>query len=324
MPHTSPRALVAMATAMTLVIILISGTTMAAAAPTERHRWERLQTDLDAVVDDAADAGITLSVAVTDLSGRYCRASLEAGGGERVKAASVIKLGLLAALMDRVDRGRLDLATSVHIPAGSSNIVGGSGTLRDRDFPLDITVDELMRLMVQVSDNTATNVLIDVAGGFDVVNAFMAGHGYETLWLGRKMIHPASPPLRENYITAGEVTELVVELWEGTLVSRTSSDRILDLMRGQLVNTKYGAVIPREHLANKTGELADVSHDSGVITLPGRELALTTTTSHTGLPQTQVNQYVQATAHIAYNFSQEALPGDQGKRPDISHCRFRS
>ena len=38
-------------------------------------------------------------------------------------------------------------------------------------------------------------------------------------------------------------------------------------MRGQRVDTKYGAVVPRRHLANKTGELADVSHDCGFITL---------------------------------------------------------
>ena len=225
--------------------------------------------------------------------------------------------------MDKVDRGEIDLGTSVHIPAGSSNIVGGSGTLRNRQFPLDITVDELMRLMVQVSDNTATNVLIDLAGGFDVVNAFMAAHGYESLWLGRKMIHPASPPLQENYITSSEITELIVELWNGTLVSRSSSDHILDLMRGQLVNTKYGAVIPRAHLANKTGELADVSHDSGVITLHGREMALTTTTAYTGLAQTEVNKYVQRTASIVYKFTQASLPGDKGDRPDVSHCRGR-
>jgi beta-lactamase class A len=320
MPHSLTRTIIAAAAAGTF---LVAGTTAATAAPPEERRWQELQTELDAVVDDAADAGIILSVAVTDLSGRYCGASLEAGGDERVKAASVIKLALLATLMDKVDRGGLDLGTFVHIPAGSSNIVGGSGTLRNREFPLDISVDELMRLMVQVSDNTATNVLIDVAGGFDVVNTFMAGHGYKSLWLGRKMIHPASPPLRENYITASEITELIVELWHGTLVSRKSSDYILDLMRGQLVNTKYGAVIPREHLANKTGELADVSHDSGVITLPGRELALTTTTSYTALPQTQVNRYVQETARISYEFSQTPIPGDQGKRADISHCHGR-
>ncbi|WP_395104025.1 serine hydrolase [Actinomadura sp. SCN-SB] len=306
------------ALAGTLVISLAAP---AAADPPQERAWRQLRTDLQAVVADAADTGITLSVAATDLSGRYCGASLEAGGDERVKAASVIKLGLLVTLMDKVDRGLLDLDTSVHIPAGSSNIVGGSGTLRDREFPLDITVDELMRLMVQVSDNTATNVLIDVAGGFGVVNSFLAAAGYESLWLGRKMIHPAAPPLQENYITASEVTELITELWKGTLVSRSSSDYILDLMRGQLVNTKYGAVIPREHLANKTGELADVSHDSGVITLPGREIALTTTTAYSGLPQTEVNQYVQETARIAYRFAQSALPGDKGKRPANSYCR---
>ncbi len=90
-------------------------------------------------------------------------------------------------------------------------------------------------------------------------------------------------------------------------------------MRGQ-VNTKYGAGIPREHLANKTGELADVSHDSGVITLPGREIALSTTTASTGLPRSQADAYVQQSATIAYQFAQQSLPVDRGKRPPGSYC----
>lgn len=306
--------------ATTAGLVLVSTSPTAFARPPQERQWDQLEASLDAVVTDAAAHGVTLSVAVTDLSGRYCHDSLVAGGDERVKGASIIKLALLATLMDRVDRGLLDLDTVVTIPAGSSNIVGGSGTLRTRAFPLDISIDELMRLMVQVSDNTATNVLIDVAGGFDGVNEYVADLGLDTLWLGRKMIHPASPPLQENYITASEITELIVLLWNEDILSRESSDYIIDLMRGQLVNTKYGAVIPREHLANKTGELADVSHDSGVITLPGRELALTTTTVFSGLPRSQADAYVQQTATIAYQFAQQSLPGDKGKRPDASYC----
>jgi beta-lactamase class A len=300
-------------------VVLVS-TSPASARPPQERQFDQLEASLEAVVADAAAHGVTLSVAVTDLSGRYCHDSLVAGGDERVKAASIIKLALLATLMDRVDRGLLDLGTVVTIPAGSSNIVGGSGTLQSRSFPLDISIDELMHLMVQVSDNTATNVLIDVAGGFGAVNAYIASIGLDSLWLGRKMIHPASPPLQENYITASDNTELIVRLWNGEILSRGSSDYIIDLMRGQLVNTKYGAVIPRQYLANKTGELADVSHDSGVITLPGREVALTTTTAFAGLPRSQADVYVQRTATIAYEFAQQSLPGDRGKRPTGSYC----
>jgi beta-lactamase class A len=108
------------------------------------------------------------------------------------------------------------------------------------------------------------------------------------------------------------------------VLSRKSSDHIISLMKGQLVNTKYGAVIPREHLANKTGELADVSHDSGYITLPGREVALTTTTAFTGIPRSEADKFVQQTATIVYEFTKRELPGDRGKRPAHSYTTGKS
>jgi beta-lactamase class A len=270
-------------------------------------------------MNEAAAAGVTLSVTVKDLSGAYGGALAQVGADHPVKAASIIKLGILAKLMHDVDTDLLSLDTPVTIPAGDSNIVGGSGTLRLRAFPLDITIRELMTLMVQVSDNTATNVLIDVAGGFGAVNSYLTGLGFETLYLGRKMIHPAVPPLQENYIDADEVTALLQLIWQGTILSRAASDHIIDLMAGQLVNTKYGAVIPREHLANKTGELGDVSHDSGYILLPGREVALATTTAFTGIDRSVADAFVQDTARVVYEYLQERRPGDEGKRPWHSH-----
>ncbi len=285
---------------------MLAGAGSASAEPLQT--WDGLKSRLDAVVADAAESGVTLSVAVTDLAGGFGGATVTAGEDEQVKAASIIKLPLLAALMADVDAGELDLDQAVTIPAGDPNIVGGSGTLKDGQFPLDITVAELMELMVQVSDNTATNVLIDLAGGFGAVNDYVAALGFEDLYLGRKMIHPASPPLQENYISAEEVTELVTMLWEGEVLSAESSEHIIDLMRGQLVDTKFGAVIPRVHLANKTGELADVSHDSGIVLLPGRELAITTTTSFTDLPREEADVFVQETARVVYDVAR--LTGD--------------
>ncbi|MCU1678182.1 MAG: serine hydrolase [Frankiales bacterium] len=307
--------------AVSTALVVVAGTAAPATAiePTGKN-WPELEKRLQVVVDDAAAAGITLGVTVKDLS-VYKGAVAQAGAhDQKMKAASIIKLGLLSLLMSRVDKGTLSLDTMISIPAGSANIVGGSGTLRTRSFPLTISIRELMQLTVQVSDNTATNVLIDVAGGFDAVNTYLRSLGFTTLYLGRKMISPASPPLKENYINADEVVSLLEMLWKGTILSRSSSDHIINLMRGQLVNTKYGAVIPRQFLANKTGELGDVSHDSGYILLPGREVAMATTTSYSStIPQTQVNVYVQRTATIVYDYLHEPLPGDNGNRPPVSY-----
>lgn len=310
---TAPRA----PRPLTRMVALCAGVVLAAtsalvAAPAHaaspEGAWEDLGDRLDALVEEAEADDIRLGAAVRDLSGAYGGGTLSAGSQDPYKAASVIKLPLLALLMDEADAGTLSLDESITIPAGDGNIVGGSGTLRDREFPLAITVRELMELMVQVSDNTATNVLIDRAGGFDAINEYIASLGYETMWLGRKMIHAAVPPLQENWLNAGEVTDLISRIYRHEILSPASSEHIIDLMRGQLVDTKFGAVIPREVLGNKTGELADVSHDSGIIFLPGRETALTVTTEFaSGRDRTEVDRYVQRAATIVYELLQEPL-----------------
>jgi beta-lactamase class A len=305
------RALRAVSATVVAASLVFAGAALPASAlAPSGPAWEELNVRLQPLIDEAASAGVTMGVTVKDLSGAYDGKVAQVGDEEPYKAASIIKLALLSLLMDMVDHGTLSLDSMEHIDAGSDNIVGGSGTLKDRAFPLDISIRELMELEVQVSDNTATNVLIDVAGGFDAINAYTAGLGFQTLHFGRKMIHPAIPPLQENYINSEEVTELLELIWTGSILSRSSSDHIIDLMKGQLVNTKYGAVIPREFLANKTGELDDVTHDSGYILLPGREVALATTTAFagTGLPRTTVDLYVQRSATIVYDFLHEALP----------------
>ncbi|MGO2660068.1 serine hydrolase [Mycetocola reblochoni] len=312
-PHTPRRRSRRPALVSALLTVGLAAGTLVAVAPaahalTPSAGWAELEGRIDAIVDEAAADGVTLGVSAEDLSGLYGAGTIDAGSQEPVKAASVIKLPLLALLMDEADHGRLSLDESVTIPAGSSNIVGGAGTLQGRQFPLDITVRELMELMVQVSDNTATNVLIDRAGGFDRINAYIEGLGYDTLWLGRKMIHTATPPLGENWINAAEVTDLIARLYRHDILSASSSEHIIGLMKGQLVNTKFGAVIPREHLANKTGELGDVSHDSGIILLDGHEVALTVTSSYAaGRSQTEVNRYVQRVASTVYGFLQEPV-----------------
>ncbi|GAA2241038.1 hypothetical protein GCM10010401_12200 [Rarobacter faecitabidus] len=303
------RAHIALLTALTFIAALLAGAVPARAAdPTPEQAFTLLKRDLQGLVDEAATKNVRMGISVTDLAHVVGGDTITVGDQEPYKAASVIKLPLLALLMDLADKGQLSLDESVTIPAGSSNIVGGSGTLRLREFPLDITVRELMELMVQVSDNTATNVLIDRAGGFDAINEYIDGLGYDTMWLGRKMIHTAVPPLQENWLNSSEVTDFLVRLYDHDFLSASSSEHIIDLMKGQLVNTKFGAVIPRDVLANKTGELGDASHDSGYILIDGREVALTATTAFSApFTLAEANVYVQRAATFVYDFARTPL-----------------
>jgi beta-lactamase class A len=98
----------------------------------------------------------------------------------------------------------------------------------------------------------------------------------------------------------------------GGFLEAASAQHLLALMRAQSVNTKFGAVIPREVLANKTGENDDVSHDVGYILLPGREVSLTVLAGRAGTSAASVGEaavpYVQQIAAAVYVYLQQPLP----------------
>lgn len=280
-------------------ISMASGINMASAQTAE---WDDLVGQLDALVEEAAAADIRMGISLIDLSGAFDNAATTVGDAMPYKAASVIKLPLLALLMDLADQGELSLDEMVAVPAGDINIVGGAGSLEDREFPLDIDIRELMTLMVQESDNTATNILIDRVGGFAAVNAYIGDLGYTNMWFGRKMMNSAVEPLQQNWINPTEAADLIAKIYNHEILSAESSEFIIDLMKGQLVNTKFGAVIPREVLANKTGELGDVSHDTGIILLPDHEVVLAVMTAFESMERSEVDLYVQRAATIVYEF----------------------
>ncbi|WP_192496586.1 serine hydrolase [Pseudoclavibacter sp. CFCC 13796] len=248
-----------------------------------------LQSTLDHLVTEAEAQHVKVGVTVQDLSGTYGDAVLTAGAHDApFKAASTIKLGLTASLMHQIDQGKLSLDTPITIQ--QSDLVGGSGTIQNDPtiLPKAFTLSQLIELMITVSDNTATNRLIDVAGGFDAVNAYTQSIGLQDsgFHLGRKMILPHTAE-QENWISSDEDAKLLTKIYQAAeagsttpgIISQQSAQQVIAWMRAQKVNTKFGAVVPREVLANKTGENTDVSHDTGYILVPGKEVAISVMTS---------------------------------------------
>ncbi|MCO7174802.1 serine hydrolase [Sporolactobacillus kofuensis] len=279
--------------------------------------WTSLQKELDPVVKDATSKHVTIGISVKDVSGAYNGASLNIGSMGPYKAASTIKLGLASLIMKGVDQGKWSLDTKVTVHP--SDIVGGSGTLQNAGaaaYPQDITLGRLMRLMITVSDNTATNVLIDFSGGFDKINAFTQSLGLADsgLHFGRKMILSHSAE-QENWISPDEDVQLLDMIYRSTFLSRASSSQIISWMRQQQVNTKFGAVIPRDELANKTGENTDVSHDTGYILVDGHEVAVSVMTSFnpSDFPDWNIafntaNQEVQQAGKVVYDYVKKNAP----------------
>ena len=158
--------------------------------------------------------------------------------------------------------------------------------------------------MITQSDNTATNVLIDVVG-LNKVQALMDELGLDVMHLGRKMFAAAPTPEQDNYINAEDLVHLLASIHSGEFLSDNSRDQIIDWMKAQEVDTKFGAALPDAPIAHKTGENANVTHDAGYFLLPGREIAISvltevTTTSSFDEAQAIGNPVVQEIAKAVY------------------------
>lgn len=138
-----------------------------------------VSTDLRTRVSELAD----------DFTGQLAVSAVDLSTGERVDwqpdlvlpTASVIKVPVLIALLRQVDQGGIDLDARVTMKAEER--VGGSGVLKLFDGGLQPTVRDVATMMIAVSDNTATNMVIDLVGGTEPVNAAMAELGLPTVTL---------------------------------------------------------------------------------------------------------------------------------------------
>jgi beta-lactamase class A len=148
--------------------------------------------------------------------------------------ASSIKAAVLVELLRQVQAGKIKLEDRVEIR--KVQFAGGSGVLQDfGDGTSAVSVRDLAALMIVVSDNTATNILIDRVGQAQV-NTAMQSLGFERTRLMRKMIQPEEERRGvENVSTAREMASLYEHLYRGKLLDASRTALALELLK----NEKY-------------------------------------------------------------------------------------
>lgn len=200
-------------------------------------------------------------------------------------SASIIKIPLMGLLLLDAKEGKIDLHTPHVIK--EDNRVGGTGILCELNRDYSPSLYYLCKLMIILSDNTATNEIIDVVGGFDRFNVFCKSLGYENTSLNRKMMdYEGIKQGRNNYMTAGETGRMLSEIARGQFIDTQISETIIDMMNSQQYRNKLPALLPVVPIytldedkknpppgtvlvGNKTGEVFGTQHDVGVFMLPG-------------------------------------------------------
>ncbi|MFN2519564.1 MAG: serine hydrolase [Candidatus Limnocylindria bacterium] len=190
---------------------------------------------------------------------------LEHGPDAAFAAASVIKVPLVMALHAEAERGAISL--DERLPVGAT--VDGSGILRDLRDVAELSARDHAALAIMLSDNTATNRLIERVG-IEVVNRYLDRWGCPVTRLRRRMYDfEAARRGLENVMTPGETTTLLRALLEGVRIERVVADRVLALLDRNQDDSMLRRYLPDEvRIAHKTGSLAAVRNDVGIVRGP--------------------------------------------------------
>lgn len=195
--------------------------------------------------------------------------------------ASSIKVPLMAEVFRAARAGAFGLDDKVELRAAEA--VGGSGKLQDalRNGPLRISARELLRAMIQDSDNTATNKLIAMTG-MEQVNALMESFGFHATRLRRRMMDgEAAKRNEENVSTPREMVRLMETIYRNRVVDAAACREMLELMK--LVKADIRKAVPATvEVAAKPGDVPGVRCETGIVFLPGRPFAVSIMTSFLG------------------------------------------
>ncbi|MGZ4836044.1 MAG: serine hydrolase [Terriglobales bacterium] len=243
------------------------------AAAKQQLLWQKLESTINDV-DRNLDG--VLGVAILDLSsGKQFRLHAD----EVFPQASSIKIAVLAELYRQAQTGKLKLTDLYTVQASDlvpdSDIMGGltPGVTR-------ITLRDLATMMVAVSDNSATNVLIDRVG-MENVNTLMDSLRLSHTRLRRKMMDlKAAGEGRENISTPAEMMTLLEDMFQGKLLNQ---EMTADFFK--VLSTHKESFIPRDlpegvKIANKPGELEGVRNDSGIVFVEKRPYVICVMTTY--------------------------------------------
>ncbi len=183
-------------------------------------------------------------------------------------AASTVKIPLMIEIYRQIDRGERAL-TDRYVLRDEDRSVG-SGIMHHLDTGATLTLKDLIYLMISISDNTATNLLIAMAG-MEQVTETMHTLGMTNSLLGRTIKgRPAQGDEQENWASASDYAMIVQALLAHSVASPESCDNMIAMLEKQPAR-RISRYLPQEdgiRWGSKPGSVKGVTNDAGSITTP--------------------------------------------------------
>jgi beta-lactamase class A len=203
-------------------------------------------------------------------------------GDKRFPMQSVYKFPIAMAVLDQVDRGKLELLQKVHIEKSEYIPKEGRSPIRDQ-YPdgTDITIKELIRYNVAESDGSACDILLRLIGGTSQANEYVHQLGVNDIAITTtEMVQVSNDTIQyQNWSTPKAMTSLLQIFYSGKKLSDKSREVLLtDMIESSPGAKRIKGLLPAGTIvAHKTGTagtfngLTRATNDAGIVTLPNRK-----------------------------------------------------
>ena len=179
------------------------------------------------------------------------------------RSADMIKIFIMASVMDKVKRGEVSLDETIELKDGDK--VGGAGILAGYPSGYTFTLREVTEFMITYGDNTATNIIIKRVG-MTAINDYIKREGYGDTILRRKMMDFDAIALKlENTSSVRDTGNFFLRLYKHECVGEEYDKIMLDFLLKQKDSVCLPAALPEKKIAHNTGALDGLYVDGGII-----------------------------------------------------------
>lgn len=255
-----------------------------------------------------------VSIYIKDIKTQY---RIEINSDIPFPAASVIKIPIMAAVYHLAEKGELSLDEI--LVYNKKHRCGGSGVIKNLPYGEKFKIRKLVELMITISDNVATHMLIDRIG-LNKLNKTFKELGLKNTILNRYVMDLKSRQQgKENYTTAEEIGELLEKIYKGKLVSKEASSEMLKFLLEQKITDRLPSKLPPQAVvAHKTGLMRDLCHDTGIVFTRNGDFIICVLTKTTNKPVAK--NFIAEVAFKTYcAYNQPTLQYDKTNKNEITY-----
>lgn len=254
---------------------------------------------------------LTSGIMVVDLDSNTF---LNLNAAMALPCASTIKLPVLVAFFEDVDAGKIRLDELLTMRP--ELVATESGDMQYQPPGSQFTALETASKMITISDNTATNMLIDRLGGKDALN-----QRFQSWGLTSTVIHNVLPDIDgTNTSSSQDLVSLLGLVSNGKLLSIRSRDRLLDIMRRTVTNSLLPSGLGEgATIAHKTGNIGGMTGDVGLVDMPSGKRYLISVIVKRPRNDDQGEELIRQVSRLTYQHFSQPAPNPNGITPGQSN-----